>query len=837
MDTAMVMEERKNNNAGLGRVIETLLICLIAFMPFAFGAVQAWSEQVVVVLSSAILFLFLGQRILKPQERFTHTFAYLPALLFLSIIILQMIPLPQGTISTLSPQTVTLKKELLDSAGGTEQNLDRLTISFYPSATKHNLRIIFAVISIFVVVLNVFKSYEQIKRLLKAIVYIGAAVAILAIIQDIAGNNKIYWFIATPLKANSGPFINHSHFGQFMNLSIGAAAALLLLKLQEDFENRQTTAVNIFEYFDSAHSRGLWAIAGMISISAAAVFASLTRGGMISMLMAMCVIVLLLAMRRSLRQHGWIVFVIALCAFVCLLYTGFDAVYERFSTFSSLDSYQTRLEIIRDLLKPARQFAALGTGLGTHSVIYPMFQSINTILRFRFAENEYMQLVEEAGITGFVVMLSFGIIVAANFIKAIKNKKSNINIIAYGLGFGLIAILIHSVSDFGQHLPANAVLSAIFCALIITLGQNQINNTEHKLSIKSARIGAIILLVLTTAVSIWSINESQKARIAEGLWKKASAIEQKLVANNINGTDDDFAQLISCGTKAVQTQPDNIEYRYWLNVWRWWEAGRQIDPDIGGLSNEGMEKTYEIVDDLKKARFICPTFGPVYCLMGQLQKFVLLEPAGEDNIKKGFMLEPNDELTLFATGCLDISEDEPVKAFEKFRKSVQLGGVFFKDIVTIYTEQAKRPDLAIEIAIDNIQRLKYVETVLAQSEEFQAEAEIARSKMVELAEKQVMKNAAAINELLFLGDYYKNSNPEKAAEYFGTALLQDYGNARLRLKYAEVLTKTGRLEEAMQQARMCLKLNPGSKQAERLIAELSVRPELIKRKTENVINR
>jgi tetratricopeptide (TPR) repeat protein len=833
MDTAMVMEERKNNGTGLGRVIETLLICLIAFMPFAFGAVQAWSEQVVVVLSSTILFLFLLQKILKPQEGFTRTSAYLPILLFLFVIVLQIIPLPQNIVSALSPQTVSLKKELLDLTGGSQQNLDKLAISFYPSATKHNLRIIFAIAGIFVVVLNNFKSYEQIKRLLKAIVYIGTSVALLAIIQNIAGNNKIYWFMPTPLKANSGPFINHSHFGQFMNLSIGAAAALLLLKLREDFRTRHTTAANIFEYFDSSQARGLWALSAMISISAATVFASLTRGGMISMLMAMSAVVLLLAMRRSLRQHGWLVFVIALCAFVCLLYTGFDAVYERFATFSSLDSYQTRLAIIKDLLNPARQFAVLGTGLGTHSVIYPMFQSISTVLRFRFAENEYIQLIEEAGITGFVIMLSFGAIVAINFVSAIRNKKSNISITAYGLGFGLIAILIHSVSDFGQHLPANAALSAVFCALIITLGQSRTDN----ISIKSVRIGAIILLVLTTAGAIWSINESQKARVAEDWWKKASVIEKKLVADNMQGSDDDFERLIAYGTKAIEAQPDNVEYRYWLNVWRWWEAGRQIDPDIGGLSNEGMEKTYGIVADLKEARFLCPTFGPVYCLMGQLQKFVLFEPVGEDNIRKGVMLEPNNELALFAAGCLDISEDKPVEAFEKFRKSVQLRSTFFRDIVKIYIDQAKRPDLAIEIAADNLRQLKYVGAVLAQNEDFKTYAETARLKMIELAESAVLKNAAALEELIFLGDYYKNSEPEKAAEYFSSALLQDYGNSRLRLKYAEVLAETGRLEEAIQQARMCLKLNPGSKQAKSLIAELSVRPELIKKRTENVIDK
>jgi tetratricopeptide (TPR) repeat protein len=841
MVTAMVMEKRKNNGryqTGSDtnrqeiylrlpeRLMEILLICLIAFMPLAFGAVQPWSRQVVVVLSSAIVLLFLLQRIIRPAEKFTFTWAYLPVAAFLFLVVLQIVPLPQSIVSIISPQTVSLKKELLD------QTANNLTISFYSSATKNDLRIILAVISVFVVVLNVFTTYEKIKRLLKAIVCVGAAVAIIAIIQDIAGNGKIYGFVTIPLKAISGPFVNHSHFGQFMNLSIGAAIALLLLKLQEDFESRQTTAANVFEYFDSTGSRGLWLIVGMISISIAAVFVSLTRGGMLSMLMAMCITVLLLAMRRSLRRHGWLVSVIALCAFVCLLYTGFDAVYERFATFSSLDNYGTRLKIVKDLLKPARQFAVLGTGLGTHAVIYPMFQSINTALRFSHAENEYMQLIEETGITGFVVMLSFGSIVAANFIKAIKNKKSSLNIAAYGLGFGLTAILIHSISDFGQHLPANAVLSAIFCALIINLGRN--NNAEHSAMVKPQRIVLVILFVLIAAASIWSFKEADKARIAAGWRQKAYAISQKLAANIRQGSESDFEQMLSCASKAVQIQPDNIEYKYWLNVWRWWKVSRQIEPETGGLSNSAIKEVYEIADDLKKARAICPTFGQVYSLLGQLEKFVLLEPAGEDNIKKGFMLEPNGEVSLFAAGCLDITEDRPIDSFVKFRKSVQLGGTFFNEIVAIYIEQAQRPDLAIEIAIDNTNRLKYVANILSQNENYPAEAKTAELKMIELIEQKISKNTADAEELYLLGDYYqKNDNPAKAAESFSSALSQDYGNTELRLKYAQALAQTDRFDEAIQQARMCLKLRPGLKKAEKLIADLSVRPELIKKKIES----
>jgi len=103
-----------------------------------------------------------------------------------------------------------------------------MTLSFYPNATKHNLRLILAVAAVFFVVVNVYRRAEQIKRLLAAIAIIGGAIALLALAQDLFGNGKIYWIVPTGHgETYSGPFINHSHYGQFMNLSIGAALGLL----------------------------------------------------------------------------------------------------------------------------------------------------------------------------------------------------------------------------------------------------------------------------------------------------------------------------------------------------------------------------------------------------------------------------------------------------------------------------------------------------------------------------------------------------------------------------------------------------------------------------------
>ncbi|MEN6338319.1 MAG: hypothetical protein ABFE01_29030, partial [Phycisphaerales bacterium] len=48
----------EKSNTRLDWILEGLLIALLAFMPLTFGAVHAWSEQIVVTLAAAIAVVF-----------------------------------------------------------------------------------------------------------------------------------------------------------------------------------------------------------------------------------------------------------------------------------------------------------------------------------------------------------------------------------------------------------------------------------------------------------------------------------------------------------------------------------------------------------------------------------------------------------------------------------------------------------------------------------------------------------------------------------------------------------------------------------------------------------
>ena len=80
-------------------MIERLLIALLAFMPLAFGAVEAWSEVIVMILVAAISICFLLKLVAEREVRPVWSWAYAPVLLFLVVVIFQLIPLKTMSIS------------------------------------------------------------------------------------------------------------------------------------------------------------------------------------------------------------------------------------------------------------------------------------------------------------------------------------------------------------------------------------------------------------------------------------------------------------------------------------------------------------------------------------------------------------------------------------------------------------------------------------------------------------------------------------------------------------------------------------------------------------------
>jgi len=814
-------------------VIERLLIGLLAFMPLAFGVVHAWSEEVVIALSGAIVVCFSLKLVFARHQVLIWSWAYVPAGLFLLVAALQLISLPARLVSIISPNTAIVKAELLGDMPNADAVLGSMPLSFYPYATRHDLRLVLAVAAVFVTVLNVYRRPAQIKRLLTAIAVISGVIALITLAQNLFGNGKIYWFVSgMHSKGYSGPFVNHSNYGQFMNLSLGATLGLVMVKLHEAFSRRKITPSVVFEYLGSGPAKPLWLLVAVMGLGATTIFVSLTRGGMLSMLTAAAFTTLLLASRRSLKGHGWIIVIVALIAFICVLYIGFDAVYNRLATLRDFHEAQSgRLQILKDIAVAWAKFPLLGTGLGTHSVVYPMFDRSTITALAAHAENEYAQAAEETGLVGLGLLVIFGIIIWSSYVRTIRKINLPICSAVYGLGFGILAILINSLSDFGQHLPANAILSAIFCALLLVLAQQAENRRPAAQIVADFGKFKLLRMVVFLGVSgiwVWVLIGANNFRIAQAYWARVSDIEKALAEKDWQGTDAEYADLISHAQTALEYQPENIRYRHWLNVYRWCSISRMTYPDTGEaiISEDLMPAVHSIVAEFHKARTFCPTYGPTYSVVGQIEKFILNDDSGAERIRKGFRLAPCDPIACFVAGYLDFLEGKSEGCIEKFERATQLDGRLFAKVANIYVNHLSRPDLAILAAGDDISRLTCVADALDDMQ-YSDLAEQTRNKIRHLLEVECSGPAASASAFISLANIYREQQDYGTAiEYYRRALVLDYAQVHWRLELARLLAKAERLPEAMHEAKICLQLQPQLEVAEKLVADFSVHPDV-----------
>ena len=422
-------------------LIQWLMAALLAFMPFALGAVSRWAEEIVFIISGAMVICLLLKLIVRPNERFIWSWAYVPLGLFLLLVAFQLIPMPAGILAAITPSTVAIKTSLLSGLSEGTRTNPAMTVSFYSLPTERALRLALAVAGVFVVTVNVCRRDSQIQRLLATVVVIGAAAALLALAQRATNTQKIYWRI--PARTMAGPFVNRNNYCQFMNLSVGAAIGLLLFRIKTAFRGTPVVLSRVVERLGVRELKPAWWLSGMIVLALASIFLSLSRGGMISLLIAWGATIAVLALKRRLQASGWIMCILAAGAFACVLYVSFDSIYERFASLGRLQEYGGRWQLLRDSTRAWSTFPLFGAGLGLHEYIHPMFDNSTILAAASHAENEYVQMAEETGIVGLLLIGAFGAVILRSYIRCLRHKRGSAGLLAVGLSAGLLAVIVH----------------------------------------------------------------------------------------------------------------------------------------------------------------------------------------------------------------------------------------------------------------------------------------------------------------------------------------------------------------------------------------------------------
>jgi O-antigen ligase len=212
-------------------------------------------------------------------------------------------------------------------------------------------------------------------------------------------------------------------------------------------------------------------LAGLVAaLMASTIFLSGSRGGMVALSAELLFLGMAALRDRNKRELTIIVGAFVLVSVGLLAWLGGGEVIDRIATFQGQARAElsggTRLAIVRDGLKMFARKPILGWGLGVFPDVYPRFRSFYTNFFVNAAHNDYVQMLVETGLAGFVAMLWFLVLVYRKAFHKIENWPSDTNgAVALGALLGCTGILVHSFFDFNLQIPANAALFYVFCTI------------------------------------------------------------------------------------------------------------------------------------------------------------------------------------------------------------------------------------------------------------------------------------------------------------------------------------------------------------------------------------
>jgi O-antigen ligase len=492
---------------------------LIIFTPLAYGAIEPWGIVI-----------------------FELTAAFMALVWFLKMLANGKIEYVKNPLNPLILAFIFyICLQLFFSRNTQYAILNTLPHSIYLWATKTELLKITSYGLFFFVILNTIKAPQQVSRILSYIIAAGFIFSLFYLMRYFG------------VKAPRG-LINRDHFSAYLGMIIPIALGLLF-----------APSVNAARYSLTAKRFLLFFF---VIIMGAALFFTMSRGGMFSFILALLFVAVLVSKRRDFKSKKWVLSIVFIFIALTIVWIGATPVIERiFSIKVEIASlyFGGRMPIWKGTIDIIRDYFIYGSGLGTFNYIFPKYQpSEIASAHYTYAHSDFLELLSEVGIVGFFIFVS-GIIVFAVCTFRQFNIRRDSYVIGMSIGiFGsLMSIFLHSFTDFNLHIPANAIMLSIILPLSTVIlnsyygPQNKryetitINHKSHVSVHNSVKVFRYGFLVINVLAILFYGAICVKPAIADYYFKQAKKVDVPLYAKRYT-------------LNAIKFDPSNAEYHYEL---------------------------------------------------------------------------------------------------------------------------------------------------------------------------------------------------------------------------------------------------------------------------------
>jgi O-antigen ligase/tetratricopeptide (TPR) repeat protein len=787
-------------------------ITVAAVATFAYGGVQAWVQPL--LIAAAGFLAVAAVRVGWGQRPGWLTFA---AAGLAAIAAVQLVPLPLGVLEVISPARAQTLRELGDAAPAWAP------LSYYPPNTRQALASLLVACAVFASVAAAVRSIASVTWLLMGLFIVGVAQSLLAILEVAAEAPGVYWETSLGGVPWTGSFINHSNFCQLVNATFGAGLGLLLVR--SSAERRRAGRLNspLSSRFSlSSYLQKHGSVLVGLAIQAVAIALSLSRGGVLGAAVAAAVVALALGRNRKLGPTAWVLLTVPVLVMAGLLAVGSDALFDRIGTLKERSSYSDRIELSKATARVGLQHPATGTGLGTHRYAFPAYDTTGSPALAEQADNDYAQLFEEMGTPGVIAAAIFMITLLLAVERITRTSRSTVRYALYGVLYAVVACVVQGLTDYGLRLPATYVTMAALCGLVPAVGAIIAGKAPMLPARPSLPTLSAVAAVLT-AVG-WLGYQAWLDYRGERWFAVAQATERLIRRDDWEPTQDDYINLLVAAENASAIRPQDVDYAYWLNGYRWEAFTIGVDPTEVAATPEGAEVAQRVAAEVAAAHRLCPTFGPLYTLEGQVL-LALGDPRALECVNKGQELSPGDSEACYIAGYAACLQDPPdrERAEQLLSEAIALNPRLFADMVRIWVHTFNDEAFPIRLAKEDPDRLRLVAQTLREVGGHDETVEEVMQKVAEVAREQVAAGKATPSQIAATAERAAaEGNLEEAVQLYRQALARSHANVYWRLALADVLTKLKRYDEATREARLCLRLKPGWQPAIQRMEQLSL---------------
>ncbi len=139
---------------------------------------------------------------------------------------------------------------------------------------------------------------------------------------------------------------------------------------------------------------------------------------------------------------------------------------------SQSDTRLNRGTIWNITLELIQERPVVGAGFGAYAAAITPFDHSNGTWPLEQAHNEYLEILANGGIVSLVFFGIFLFLVARRVLPGLQARDRLRRATCFGAAVGIFGVLVHSLVDFGLHVPLNAIVFVVLL-VVATSGSNQ----------------------------------------------------------------------------------------------------------------------------------------------------------------------------------------------------------------------------------------------------------------------------------------------------------------------------------------------------------------------------